>query len=378
MPGRSFPRAATSLDRWGSASAPNPTLAGGGTAEFMTQNLVLGVGAGLVSALLFGVLLKASALAITLYLLAPLPILIVGLGWSHRAALAAAIAGSLALMATVAPFMGLAFAGYVALPAWWLAYLTLLGRETEGGLEWYPTGRLLGWIGATAALSFIAIAVLSSPDYDSYETQLKKVAHTLVDPRSPDAARQAARPVQDEAAKGEPAQPRPTPEAATPDDGTEVTRDELAGAFATVVPALAAHCLALLLTFYLWAAARIVRISGRLMRPWPDLPSTQMPRSCLAALAGAAVLSLAPGYAGVLGVALVGAFTAVFALQGLAAFHDSSRGRPGRGLMLFAMYLVLFVTQGVALVALTLFGLADTALGRRRPKAAIPKGPAAP
>ena len=44
------------------------------------------------------------------------------------------------------------------------------------------------------------------------------------------------------------------------------------------------------------------------------------------------------------------------------------RGRPGRGLMLFGMYLILFVTQGIALVALTLFGLADTALDRRRPK----------
>ncbi len=342
----------------------------------MTQTLLIGLGAGLVSALLFGILLKASVLAVALYLVAPLPILIVGLGWNHRAALAAVVAGCVALTVIVEPFMGLAFAAYVALPAWWLAYLTLLGRETEGGLEWYPTGRLLGWIGATAALSFIAIAVLSSPDYDSYETQLKRVAHTLVDPRSPSAPRQAPRPAQDEAAKGEPAPP--APDAAAPDDGTEVTRDELADAFATVVPALAAHGLALLLTFYLWAAARIVRISGRLMRPWPDLPSTKMPRSCLAALAGAAVLSLAPGYAGVLGVALVGAFTAVFALQGLAAFHDSSRGRPGRGLMLFAMYLVLFVTQGVALVALTLFGLADTALDRRRPKAAIPKGPAAP
>ena len=36
--------------------------------------------------------------------------------------------------------------------------------------------------------------------------------------------------------------------------------------------------------------------------------------------------------------------------------------------MLFGMYLILFVTQGIALVALTVFGLADTALDRRRPK----------
>lgn len=331
----------------------------------MTHNLVLGIGAGLVSALLFGVLLKGTGLAVTLYLLAPLPILIVGLGWSHRAALTAAATGSLVLMAVIQPFMGLAFAAYIALPAWWLAYLALLGRETPEGLEWYPTGRLLGWIAATAALAFISIAVLSSPNFAAYEAQLQKLSHALVEtrtgtPRSAPQADKAPETAQDDAAKDEPSK-------------TDVTRDEMADAFATIVPALAAHGLAMLLTFYLWAAARIVRISGRLMRPWPDLPSTKMPRSCLGALAVAGLLSFAPGYAGVLGVALVGAFTAVFALQGLAAFHDRSRGRPGRGLMLFAMYMVLFVTQGIALIALTLFGLADTALDRRRPK-----GPVAP
>lgn len=321
----------------------------------MTQNLILGIGAGLVSALLFGVLLKATPLAVTLYLLAPLPILIVGLGWSHRAALAAAVAGSLALMGVIQPFMGLAFAAYIALPAWWLAYLTVLGRETAAGLEWYPTGRLLGWIAATAALAFISIAVLASPNYEAYEAQLQKVSRALVETRG--------------------AAPADKPATAddAPANAQDVTRGEIANAFTTLVPALATHGLAMLLTFYLWAAARIVKISGRLIRPWPDLPSTKMPRACLGALGASVLLSFAPGYAGVLGMALIGAFTAVFALQGLAAFHDTSRGRPGRGLMLFGMYLVLFVTQGVALVALTVFGLADTALDRRRPK-----GPAAP
>ena len=51
-----------------------------------------------------------------------------------------------------------------------LAYLTLLGRETRAGLEWYPTGRLLGWIAATAAIAFIAIAVLSSPNHATFDS----------------------------------------------------------------------------------------------------------------------------------------------------------------------------------------------------------------
>lgn len=345
----------------------------------MAQHIGIGIGAGLVSALLFGVLLKATPLAILLYLLAPLPILIVGLGWSQRAALAAAATGSLALVLVVAPFLGLAFAAYIALPAWWLAYLAMLGRDAGGQLEWYPTGRLLGWIAATAGLAFIAIAILSSPDHAAFDAQLRGLASALVQARDPDgtvtieARRDGGSGMRtgDAPAPGSivgPAEPAQGPAREPGASQAEVTRAELADALARVVPAFAANGLALLLTFYLWAAARIVKISGRLPRPWPDIPATAMPRATLGVLAVAVLMCFGPGYVGVLGVALVGAFCAAFALQGLAAFHDRSRGRPGRGLMLFGMYLILFVTQGIALIALTLFGLADTALDRRRPR----------
>ena len=339
----------------------------------MANHIGIGIGAGLVSALLFGVLLKATPLAIVLYLVAPLPILIVGLGWSHKAALAAVVAGSLALALAIAPFMGLAFAAYIAVPAWWLAYLTLLGRETPSGLEWYPTGRLLGWTAATAALAFIAIAIFSSPNHAAFDAQLRGLARTLVQVRDPAAratieSRHAETPQAETGDAGSNSAAGPDAAPKTNSDEAEVTRSEVADALARVVPALAANGLALLLTFYLWASAKIVKISGRLPRPWPDLPSTAMPRATLVTLAAAVLMCFAPGFIGVFGVALVGAFSAAFALQGLAAFHDRSRGRPGRGLMLFGMYLILFVTQGVALVALTLFGLADTALDRRRPK----------
>ncbi|WP_375456943.1 hypothetical protein [uncultured Methylobacterium sp.] len=355
----------------------------------MVQTLGIGIGAGLVSALLFGLLLKATPLAIILYLLAPLPILIVGLGWNPRAALAAAVSGSLALAVVITPFLGLGFAAYLALPAWWLAYLALLGRpNADGSLEWYPTGRLLGWTGATAALAFIAIAVMASPSHEAFQGQLRGLAGTLVraqmrdQPPAParpeagkDAGTDAAKDTAKDTAKDAGGSEGPAPaEAVTAETGPQA---DLADALARAVPAFAANGLALLLTFYLWASARIVQFSGRLPRPWPDIPATVMPRAMLALLAIAVILAFAPGYAGVLGTALVGSVSAVFALQGLAAFHDRSRGRPARGALLFGLYLILFVTQGIALVALTLFGLADTALDRRRPQGP-PKGGARP
>ncbi|GEP04671.1 DUF2232 domain-containing protein [Methylobacterium oxalidis] len=328
----------------------------------MKQSLGIGIGAGLVSALLFGVLLKATPLAIVLYLLAPLPILIVGLGWSHKAALVAAATGSLALALIVSPFLGLGFGTYLALPAWWLAYLALLGRAREDGqLEWYPTGRLLGWTAGTAALAFVAIAVIASPNYETFHAQLRGMSAKIVQTRQPAPRSEAAPPDQAPAGSGATA-PAETP-AADP-------QAEVADALARVAPALATQGLTLLLTFYLWAAARIVQVSGRLPRPWPDIPSTVMPRAVLGLLGAAVLLGFLPGYAGVLGTALAGSLSAAFALQGLAAFHDRSRGRAGRGALLFGLYLILFVTQGIALFALTLFGIADTALNLRRPGAA--------
>ncbi|KQP60218.1 DUF2232 domain-containing protein [Methylobacterium sp. Leaf112] len=327
----------------------------------MGQFLGIGIGAGLVSALLFGVLLKATALAIILYLLAPLPILIVGLGWSHKAALVAAVTGSLALALVVQPFLGLGFLAYLALPAWWLAYLALLGRPgADGTMEWYPTGRLLAWTAGTAGLAFVAIAVIAAPNYETFHTQLRDMTRTIVKIQTQG---RAAVPAQTAPDAADPDAPKP--DASKPDD---TLKDDVSDALARIAPGLAAQGLAVLLVFYLWAAAKIVKVSGRLPRPWPDLPSTRMPRRVLGILAVALLLTFTPGYPGVLGVAVAGALSAAFAIQGLAAFHDRSRGRPGRLALLFGLYLILFVTQGIAFVALTLFGIADTALDRRRPK----------
>ncbi|CAO4174036.1 DUF2232 domain-containing protein [Methylorubrum populi] len=336
----------------------------------MTKDISVGAGAGLVAALLFGVLLKATTLAILLYLLAPLPILIVGLGWSHRAALAAVVAGALALALFISPPLGLAFAAYLAVPAWWLAYLALLGRPgAEDAIEWYPTGRLLAWVAGTAALAFVAIAVIASPDYDTFRSQLSAMSRRVVQVQVQRGRIPAPAQTENKAdSAGTPA-PQPGNEAPDSDSKSNDLAGEVADALATVAPGLAGQGLTVLFTFYLWAAARIVQISGRLLRPWPDLPSTMMPRTALLVFGAALALAMLPGYAGVLGIALIGAFSAAFALQGLAAFHDRSRGRPGRFALLAGLYVLLFLTQGVAMLALILFGIADTALDRRRPRA---------
>ncbi|GJD49337.1 hypothetical protein OPKNFCMD_2067 [Methylobacterium crusticola] len=328
----------------------------------MVQQYGIGIVAGLVSALLIGVIVKATPLALALYLLAPLPILIVALGWSHRAGLVAAATGTLVLALASSPLRGLAFLVSTALPAWWLGYLALLGRPSglrpaaagasPGALEWYPVGRLLAWVAVTAAAALIVVVMLSSGDHAAYQDRIRRLARAMLQLQ-----------LQGAEIRGGSVQSDVLPE----DDLARI-----ADRVADIAPAIMAVTFTILLIFYLWAAARIVQVSGRLVRPWPDLPATAMPRRILWGLALGAGLALGPAYVGTFGMALLGALAAAFALQGLAAVHDRSRGRAGRTPLLIGLYVVVFLTQGFALAGLSLFGLLDTLLGRRRAKEVPP------
>src|SRR5262249_18225712 len=120
----------------------------------MIQNAVIGLVAGLAAALLFGSVLSGSLAAGLLFYLAPLPIRVAALGWSHAAGLIAAASAT----AIVAIFSGvfLAVAAVVSFGAWWLGYLTLLARPASkrcaADLEWYPVGRLVLWAAAIGTL----------------------------------------------------------------------------------------------------------------------------------------------------------------------------------------------------------------------------------
>src|SRR5580704_11116626 len=98
----------------------------------MVQIVLMGLGAGAAAALLFASVTSGSLIALPLFYLAPLPILIAGLGWSHWAALLAGGAAAAALAIEGLP-VAAAFLIAIAFPAWWLGYLALLARPTPEG-----------------------------------------------------------------------------------------------------------------------------------------------------------------------------------------------------------------------------------------------------
>ena len=70
----------------------------------MMQLVLIGIGAGAATALLFASVASGSLLSVLLFYLAPLPILIAALGWSHWAALIAAVFASAGLAAVFGSF----------------------------------------------------------------------------------------------------------------------------------------------------------------------------------------------------------------------------------------------------------------------------------
>lgn len=315
----------------------------------MKLHIALGIGAGLVAALLFAAVGARSLPAVLLMYLAPLPILIVALGWHHLLGLLALATGAIAVTLFLRPSAGVAFALGPALSAWFLAYLALLARpvtaSNDNGSQderWYPTGYLLLWIGIAGALiGLSSLIAATGGDYERYRSTLEQAANSLVQ-RETGAGRGS-----------------PLPQALGP-------IREFVQTMVALAPALLGSMLAVILTLNLWLAAKTVAISGLLARPWPDIASTRMPLAAVAAIVIAFFLSRMDGFPGVTGVALFGGLTMAFSLQGLALVHHVTRGRPGRPAILAIVYGLTLILGYVFLPAFAILGLADSAFPIRR------------
>src|SRR5258707_9819331 len=130
---------------------------------------VIALAAGAASALMFASIISGALVSLVLFYLAPLPLMVAGLGWGPLAATIGGISAAVGLGAIFGLPYCLAFVLTVALPAWWLGHLALLGRPVAMApsagngaappaavLEWYPVGRILLWTAGFAALTTMA------------------------------------------------------------------------------------------------------------------------------------------------------------------------------------------------------------------------------
>jgi hypothetical protein len=311
----------------------------------MLQVILIGLSAGAAAALLFASVASGSPLAVPLFYLAPLPILIAAIGWSHWAALIAGLVATSGLAAAFGGFFFLTFLAGVALPAWWLGYLALLARPVAdaapGTLEWYPTGHLVFWAALIGAAIVIAAMLSVGGDLESFRNSLRTGLERMLNPQHDGRSATPAAPSVD--LEQQPA---------------------LLNFLVAVLPPAAAILNTMTNVINLWLAERIVKVSGRLQRPSTDLSAMRFPAYAPALAAVTVVAAFVPGLIGIYAGVLAASLMTAYAILGFAVLHVVTRGRGGRPFALGGAYVAVLIF-GWPVIVMSLVGLADTVFDLR-------------
>ncbi len=334
--------------------------------------IAVALGSGLAATLLLAAVRQGTFPALFLAYLSPLPLMIATLGfghWTGLGAVAMAVVTFVALMTATAPQQltidgvltaglgGLIFAVCEALPAWWLARLAGLSRanaalpwtagRAEKGRAWdyYPVG-LLVLTAALIGFAIVAVATVAANfSQVNFEAGIDRAAAEI----APFVVRVLG----------------------SHDLPNGVALVDLARLVVKSLPAVAASMIFLLFLMNLWLAGRVVQVSNRLTRPWPNIAhELRVPRLLGVALAAGFGLCFLGGIFGLIASIATAVLGVAFALQGLAVIHDLTRGTKFRGALLCGLYIALALLMPWPLVVFTLVGLAEAGFSLRDRKAA--------
>lgn len=316
----------------------------------MMQLILIGIGAGVVTALLFASVASGALLSIVLFYIAPLPILIAALGWSHWAALVAAVTAAAGLAAFLSPLFFITFLVGIGLPAWWLGYLSLLGRpapNAPGPMEWYPVGRIVVW----AAILGAGVVIVAIPNFgldeESFRSGLRNVFERMLR-----------------------AQTRSPGDSPLTIPGVE-DPSKLVNFLVAIIPLAGAILATITNLINLYLAARIVNVSGRLKRPWPSLPDMQFPPFAPALMAVAIAGTFLAGILGTIAGILAASLSIAYGVLGFAVLHAITRNAKPRGILLGTAYAAVIVF-GWPVLLVAMLGLADAIFNFRGRVAGAP------
>jgi hypothetical protein len=305
----------------------------------MMQIFLIGIGAGISSALLFASVDSGALISIPLFFLSPLPILLAALGWTHWTGLIAALVASAGLAFAFGDYF---FLVSIGLPAWWLGYLAMLARPApghDGDIEWYPPDRLVLWCAVLGALVVAAAIPFFGTDRNSFQTALRTTIEQALDPSS-----NVSAPSQSEL-------PR-----------SDLRR--LVDYLVFIIPPAAAMLSTTTFALNLWLAGSIVKISGRLQRSWPNILAMAFPRFAPAAAGAATLCSLLPNLIGTMSALFAASLYMAYALLGFVVLHAITRQMTSRRFVLAGVYATVAVF-GWPVLILTLLGFAEAAFRLR-------------
>jgi hypothetical protein len=311
----------------------------------MIAIILIALAAGSASALMFASIISGALISLVLFYLSPLPLMVTALGWGPLAATIGGIAAASGLGAMFGLPYCVAFALTVALPAWWLGHLALLGRPIATAapatgtapaaaptLEWYPVGRILLWIAGFATLTTIAAMLTLGTDAETITGTLRRGLLRVLGPR-------------DAASSGD--------------------VERWVAALSLIAPPAAAIVSMMTLTLNLWLSGKIAATSGRLHRPWPDLKSAELPPMTLVVLSVAMAFCFIGGIAAMFAQIATTALMMAYAFTGFAVLHTLTLALKGRAIWLSCTYAIV-VVFGWPVLAMIALGLADAVFGFRQ------------
>lgn len=307
----------------------------------LPSGVLIGLGAGLASALLFYSAARGSpALSAALLLFTPLPVLLAGLGWGMPAAVSSTVSTALVILVTSGFWPAVGTTLTLGAPVILIVYLAFLSRargDSPDDREWYPAGRLLAGIALYGSALPLLILPLSGGSYDDLRAPMTELLRRFSRDTASDLG---LRPMSEEQIQA------------------------AASLLVATLPGFIAAYWTAIFSLNVYVGGRIARASGRLARDWPDLPGLKVPRDMLVIFAIAVLACFATGLVSVMGVCLVGGLLFMFFLAGLALMHAVARRRAPA--LLIALYLALLLAGPYTAAVLILGGLTDTLFDIKR------------
>ncbi|ATQ66805.1 MULTISPECIES: DUF2232 domain-containing protein [Methylosinus] len=313
--------------------------------DISLPNMFAPLGGGLAAAAVFAVLTKGTLAGLLLAHLAPLPLMIVALGFGLRQGATAALIAAGLLSIWPNPAFGLVYAGILAIPAILACYIALgapfRGRELVAGNR-----AAIAVLGASVALAVaFSVAVIAASIYfGSFEEAINPL-------------RAKAFLIIEDMFRGQ-------------DLGDRFDAARLSGVAAFAFPATIAGYALLIYSLNLWCAGKLVKASGLLSASWPDIAAEfTLPRPVAAVFVVAATLAAVGDLPGEIALIVAETLGLALALQGLAVAHMLLRtAKIGTVALLVAYFTIgLF---GWPILLFTAVGVADAAFSFRARKRA--------
>lgn len=297
--------------------------------------ILIGIIAGLASAILMAAAGYASLFGVVLIIAALASIFIAGLGYGLVSSLVAVFAAAVATAAVYSNPMSFVSMALMLCPAVVMSYLANLARPAtelggpDAAMAWYPLSDILL---AAAVLTGVATAatLLLNSNIDAIYGLLADTALGMVQELKPQLP------------------------------AGSITKEELVGIFRIALPLLQSLQMVIALFAGFYVAVRIVTAAGFSARPREDVRvSLRMNRLSIGVFLGGIVLMFAGAKIAMIGAALAGAAAGGYLLSGFAIVHNGLRDKSWRTPALFLLYLLTFTVPFIPIAIIIAGGLAN-------------------